>query len=400
MNSNSVDLIYLDPPFNSNRDYWAPIGSPAEGAGFRDVFGLNDIKIAWIDQLRVHNPKLFRAVTASPRKSDMAYLIYMAPRLLEMRRILKETGSIFLHCDPTMSHWLKVVMDVIFEKRSCFRNEIIWCYHGPGSPAMRQFNRKHDTIFWYSKGERWTFNREAMRVPYKKKKQPLAKRFSRTGKQPDEEEVLKNNQRGKVLEDWWEGIPIVVRIHEENLKYPTQKPEALLKRIIEAASNEGDMVLDPFCGCATTLVVADRLNREWAGIDISPLAIELVKERIKKDQGFWPDVTDRSDPPTRTDLGRVPPYNSKNNKETLYGKQGGFCNGCRTHFETRHLTIDHIIARSDGGGDEIGNLQLLCHHCNATKGARGMEYLKKALLDKEILTRLVPQDLLASFQKD
>ena len=162
---------------------------------------------------------------------------------------------------------------------------------------------------------------------------------------------------------------------KERTGYPTQKPIALLDRIIKASSNEGDLVFDPFCGCATTLVAADRLQREWIGVDISAKAAELVVERIRDDQGMFEDIIARDDIPNRTDLGNIPRYNAPENKIQLYGEQAGNCNGCGEHFQTQHLEVDHIIAKSVGGTDHIGNLQLLCGHCNRIKGDRGQEYL-------------------------
>ena len=162
---------------------------------------------------------------------------------------------------------------------------------------------------------------------------------------------------------------------KEGTGYPTQKPLALLDRIIKASSNEGDVVFDPFCGCATTLVAADRLQRDWIGIDISEKAAELVVERIKSDQGLFENIIKRTDIPKRTDLGNIPRYNHPKNKTQLYGEQSGYCNGCGTHFEKQHLEVDHIIAENVGGTDHIENLQLLCSHCNKVKGERGQEYL-------------------------
>ena len=161
----------------------------------------------------------------------------------------------------------------------------------------------------------------------------------------------------------------------ERTGYPTQKPLALLDRIIKASSNENDTVFDPFCGCATTLVAADRLQRDWIGIDISAKAAELVVERIRADQGLFEDIINREDIPKRTDLGDIPRYNASENKTQLYGEQGGDCNGCGEHFQKQNLEIDHIIASSVGGTDHIDNLQLLCSHCNRIKGDRGQEYL-------------------------
>ena len=314
--------------------------------------------------------------------SDKSYLAYMSPRLIEMKRILKSTGSIYLHCDPTMSHHLKMVMDAIFGREN-FRNEIIWCYTGPGSPRMRQFNRKHDNIFWYSKGDTWTFNKDDVRIPHADGG-PHSGGFGEGGKRPDDPSY---SISGKIPETWWSDIALAVRSKNENTGYPTQKPLKLLRRVIEASSNPGDTVLDPFCGCATTLVAADGLNhpRNWVGIDVSPKAVELVVERIKGAQGMFEDIKPRRDLPQRTDMGRLPPPRS--HIDTLYGKQGGDCKGCGEHQKNKgNLEVDHIIAKSKGGTDHIDNLQLLCGHCNRKKGNRSMEYLASMRNEtKEIL---------------
>jgi len=165
--------------------------------------------------------------------------------------------------------------------------------------------------------------------------------------------------------------------HRERTGYPTQKPLALLRRIIKASSNEGDMVFDPFCGCATTCVAAQVEGRQWAGIDISTKAVDLVKMRLHKELRLFAKPIHRRDIPQRTDLGKLPP--ARSHRHTLYGLQSGDCAGCKTHFESRHLEVDHIVARSKGGTDHIENLQLLCGNCNRIKGNRGMDYLRAKL---------------------
>ena len=242
INSASIDLIYLDPPFNSKTNYAAPIGSKAAGAEFKDTWTLSDVDNAWLDLIETKHPALNRVIHAAMTNSDKSYLIYMAARLLEMKRILKDTGSIYLHCDTTMSHYLKLVMDAIFGKQN-FRNEIVWCYTGPGSPKMRQFNRKHDTLFWYSNGDIWVFNRDDIRIPHKqlntnRKGAMVAEALTR-------EERDAYLQRGKVPETWWSKFSPVGRIHSERTGYPTQKPLSLLDRIIKASSNKGDVIFDP-----------------------------------------------------------------------------------------------------------------------------------------------------------
>ena len=177
---------------------------------------------------------------------------------------------------------------------------------------------------------------------------------------------------GQVPSDIWIDIPPVNSQARERTGYPTQKPLALLERIIKASSSPGDMVFDPFCGCATALVAADRLERKWAGVDLSPLAVKLVDERISTDRGQlpWGGVNAQTEPPKRTDLGDLPNYRTYRHR--LYGEQEGVCAGCDTHFPFRVMDVDHILPRSRGGTDHPDNLQLLCSGCNRSKGGKTM----------------------------
>lgn len=370
MNSASVDLIYLDPPFNSKANYAAPIGSEAAGAEFKDMWTLQDVDVEWINLIEAKHPALHRILLAALNANQKSYLAYMAARLIEMYRILTPTGSIFLHCDWHMTHYLRLVMEAIFGE---YRNEIVWCYTGPGSPKMRQFNRKHDTIHWFSMSDKWTFNRDDVRLEHHEKTTANYKEGLFGSGHADTP-----LREGKVPETWWaeqkgNGLAMTSKQKNQYVGYPTQKPLALLERIISAASNEGEMVLDPFCGCATACIAAEGLHREWAGIDISPKAAELVRIRMRDELGLFYDGVHRTDIPKRTDLGDLPHYST--HRKALYGEQGGHCNGCGTHFKPQHLTVDHIIAQTKGGTDHIGNLQLLCGHCNSIKGDRGQEYL-------------------------
>ena len=375
MNSESVDLVYLDPPFNSKANYAAPIGSKAAGAAFKDTWTLSDVDVEWINLIEAKHPALYRVLLATVTGSDKSYLAYMAVRLLELRRVLKPTGSLYLHCDPTMGHYLKLIMDAVFGRRN-FRNEIVWHYRRWTGKAKR-FQRLHDTVFFYTASGDYTFNQlytsytEGSR---ERKEQGVLHRFKR-GSTPHLVSVKQVDQKGVAENDVWH-IPFVAPSAKERIGYPTQKPIALLDQIIKASTNPGDVVCDPFCGCATACIAAEGLGRKWVGIDISPKAAELVRRRMRDELGLFYEGAHRTDIPTRTDLGKLPRYNSLENRKRLYGEQAGHCAGCAGHFEARHLEVDHIIALKKGGTDALDNLQLLCGNCNRIKGDRGMDYLK------------------------
>ena len=383
MDSDSVDLIYLDPPFNSKRLYKAPIGSKAAGAAFKDMWSWDDVDQARLESLLEEYPALFYLVSftgLSHSKGMAAYLLYMAQRLVEMRRVLKPAGSVYLHCDPTASHYLKPLMDMIFGKNK-FRNEIVWCYTGP-SGGKRNFPAKHDVIFRYTKTDDWVFNPDDVRVPYKSLSTQHGEGGATggIGGKLTKDTVPAYKSKGKIPEDWWDEMSPVGRIKNERTGYPTQKPLALLDRIIKASSKEGDVVFDPFCGCATTCVSAQNLRRKWIGIDISEVAATLVAERLADAHGkIFTNFTHRSDVPVRTDIKLVDlsvPKTKTAIKKRLYKEQKGICSGCLVAFEARNLDIDHIIPESKGGPSHYDNYQLLCGNCNSIKGNRPMEYLR------------------------
>ncbi len=397
MNSDSVDLIYLDPPFNSNQNYSAPIGSEAAGAAFKDTWTLDDVNLAWHGEIADREPALYAVIDAAGTahsKGMKAYAIMMAVRLLEMKRILKDTGSIYLHCDSTASHYLKLIMDAVFG-RLAFRREVVWSNEDVSGfkGQARNWVRGHDTLLFYRRGEGATFN--VQRRPLKEatirrydKTDSEGKRYKIYKYKGQERRVYLKEDRGAPMSSAWTDIPSFqqVNANREHLGYPTQKPLALLDRIIKASSNEGDMVLDPFCGCATACVAAERLNRQWAGIDLSPKAAQLVKIRIEKDNPLLfsqHPMAHRTDIPNRTDLGKLPNY--RTHKHTLFGKQEGDCAGCQIAFPFRNFTIDHIVPRSKGGSDHLDNLQLLCGACNSTKGNRDQAFLVAELRRNGIL---------------
>ncbi len=290
--NNSVDLIYIDPPFNSKRNYnmiWDE--ATAQTEAFKDTWSLRSIAdeealIFEKDPQRynvIHNPIESYAKLLKNNDHEMyAYLVNIGIRLVELHRVLKVKGSFYLHCDPTASHYLKILCDAIFGRNN-FRNEIVWCYTGP-SGARYNFPNKHDIIFRYSKSDDWVFNRDEIRIPYKElhsDKGKNAKIWGAKGVLQDDSIRKQYEEKGKVPEDYWTDIPSGGHISpKERLGYPTQKPLALLERIISASSNKDDIVLDAYCGCGTTVAAAQNLGRKWIGIDITYISIDLIKQRL------------------------------------------------------------------------------------------------------------------------
>jgi len=332
----SVDLIYLDPPFQSGRNYniifdvknREATGVSAQIQAFEDTWkwgpeaekayeGLINGTITR-EKPTVKLIELMRAMRSYLDDSSMmAYLAMMAPRLLELKRVLKDTGSIYLHCDPTASHYLKLLMDAVFGPEN-FLNEIVWNYDGPQGPSPVKFASKHDIILRYAKSIKDCVANELYyfeKIPISKAqfKQDEMGRYFYTLPKGDytDESIQKLEKEGRIfrtskgtirikyfvektqdgyflkkkkIPDVWTDIPSLGLIAQskEVLGYPTQKPEALLERIIKASSKEGDVVLDPFCGCGTAVAVAQRLNRKWIGIDITYLAIDIIEKRLQK----------------------------------------------------------------------------------------------------------------------
>jgi len=285
----SVDLIYLDPPFNSKADYNILFGTQKNGGEDDDIAQLTAFTDTWEwDEKADRRVRLIKSAIAHPAhraicafseiypdgSGMLSYLSYMAERIAAMHRLLKDAGTIYLHCDPNASHYLKLILDEVFGKNN-FRNEVIWHYTG-GGRSKTYFSRKHDVIFVYGKTDARTFNLDAIRMPYKK-----TSGYAKGGITSKSGKHYAPNPKGTPVDDVWD-LPIINPMSSERLGYPTQKPLTLLKRIIAASSNEGDLVLDPFCGCGTTIQAAHELKRDWIGIDISTYAIEVIQgERMK-----------------------------------------------------------------------------------------------------------------------
>ncbi len=290
----SVDLVYLDPPFQSGKTYHLYNGVAADGPGtvaFDDTWAWCEATSRSLEATVARGEPVGRALAGlfgflGPCDT-MAYLAMMAPRIVEIRRVLRSTGSVFLHCDPTASHYLKILMDAVFGPE-CFRNEIVWRYRRWPARA-RRFQRMHDVLFFYTRepSNEHTFHTlygyedlaESTKKTFGTRKQKAD--FSAGHRKPG---VSDEETKGPPLSDVWE-IGVIAAKGKERLGYPTQKPEALLERVILSASNEGDVVLDPFCGSGTTLSVAARLGRRWIGIDRSPESRRVVEERLGRTAG-------------------------------------------------------------------------------------------------------------------
>ena len=343
----SVDLCYIDPPFNSKRNYFQIYNNQgsedrAQAQAFVDTWNWGDEAAEGLEYIldieRLHpragetqwteqTVELIRGLEkVLGRGSLLAYLVHMTLRIVEIHRALKPTGSFYLHCDPTASHYLKLVLDAVFcGQGGDFKNEISWKrtpFAGSSKSRARQLPRSHDVIFFYTKSDEWTWNAPTLpygeeylarfrhddkdgRGPYRK---TLLKTYSqatfdrlkadnrlvapvRPGAQYSYKQYLGESSGAVQIDDVWNDINSLNPVAQERLGYPTQKPEALLERIIKASSNEGDTVLDAYCGCGTTVAVAQRLNRRWIGIDITYQSIALILKRLEdRYPDKWPEI--------------------------------------------------------------------------------------------------------------
>ncbi len=356
----TVDLVYLDPPFNSAANYNAffqekdGTAAASQIKAFEDTWEWNMDAEAMFKELTEQPGKVAEVMSAFMtflgRNDMMAYLAMMAPRLVELRRVLKPTGSLYLHCDPTASHYLKLLCDAILHKDN-FRSEIVWRRNASKGLAFKGYPSNHDILFYYGRGGELAFNRpylsydadnldEKTGAKYKHRdsdgriyrlsdvtnpnpnrpnltyeflgmtkvwrwtKERMLKAFedgiviqTRPGAIPQMKRYL-DEQEGRPIDDVWNDIPPINSQAKERLGYPTQKPLALLERIIAASSKPGDLVLDPFCGCGTTVDAAEKLGRKWIGIDITQLATSLIKNRLRDTYGDKIEIITIGEPTT------------------------------------------------------------------------------------------------------
>ena len=428
MNTGTVNLIATDPPFNKSKDFHATPDSLAAGARFVDRWSWDrDVHPDWQDAIQDDWPTAWFAIDNARivAGEDMgAFLCWLGVRLMEMHRVLADDGSIYLHIDHTAHAYVKTLMDGIFGRKN-FRNEIIWTYgqSARGAKAVsRAYGQNHDIILFYSKGEQRRFNRLNVVEKHALSDLPSHIRIDETGafktsprgdytdasiaRLEAEGRIYRTAsgririryplaiERGYVLEprtvgSSWSDIPDMMHAPpSERTGFPTQKPLALYERIILASSNAGDLVLDPFGGCATTPIAAERLGREWVGMDIWDGAVGVVRKRMEDNRQLLhdadPQIVYRTDPPIRTDDHKTaaptltlklqipePPGPAMTNaemKSRLVENHGIVCAGCDRSFDdVRYLQLDHNAPRSQGGLHHISNRLLLCGPCNQAK---------------------------------
>ena len=472
LNSEIADLIATDPPWNKEKRFNHVFGTNPKDRkgktkpGFDDAWTLDDVKKEEHELLNSQHPDIYHLCTLARKMHSegmMAYLVMMSSRMLECHRILKETGTLYFHCDHTANAYIRMLLDAIFGKEN-FRNQIVWkrtISDQKGSQyAPKQWGNNTDHILFYSKSDKYTLkpyrplNAEEIEAKFNKTDKDGRKyrddssslfRAKSMGPRPNlcyewkgfrnpspagwrlckerlEEEFQKGNiviredgklERRQYLEDYpgykpgnlWYDIPPV--LGNEKSGWATQKPVALYSRFILASSNEGDLVLDPFCGCSTTLVAAEKAGREWIGIDRDENAETMVLGQLGKlatsqTPEFWRKrviirkcFDQHNGWPVRDDLGKIPNY--KKHFDKLYREQSGICPGCNWYRDAHVMTVDHDWPRSKGGRDNIGNLRVLCLGCNSAKGTKTLAQLiarnkKKGIWNYGLYGRETPID--------
>ena len=441
MNSETVDLIATDPPFNTKRNRSGTAGFYVDNWKWGDTEILpdqwkwNEVHPKWLEEIKDNHTALYHAIEAAKHcqgEDTAAFLCFLSVRLLEMHRILKPTGSIYLHCDPTASHYIKMCMDSIFGKKN-FRNEVVWHYRR-WTAASKQFQKMHDIILYYTKTDSYIFTKPLQGYADKKYIEDTVRGMvdGKLVRLKDEKGnyIKRETQKGGVLmHDVWSDINFIAPTAKERTGSPDQKPLALYERIIEASSDEGDLVLDPFCGCATTIIAAKNLNRRWIGIDrrkdaryhiITRLMGIDRKERERLEEHAtnkeWLDkqmqpyeMHYQIEPPKRTDKEKQTspklahvystepenPLTHAEMHEILVNQFGLKCWGCNfIPPDKRYLHLDHIIPKTDGGTNHIDNRALLCQPCNTKKSnTMSLTALRRQNKQEEYIQPHPPIDL-------
>ena len=391
MDSETVDLIYLDPPFNTRKP------QKTETASYRDTWQWADVDeydLAFFAAYKAGAAEYIRHLGSMGFHPGMqAYAAFMAPRLLELHRVLKPTGSMYLHCDPHANMVLRHLCDAIYGERN-MRREIVWEMPSPSGykTQARNWVRGHDTLFYYVKSDAAAFVRQ-----YK----PYREEYLRNFRHVDEDGLrywLRQGKRrylgeGILVHGVWDDIPSMQTQSvsaAEGVGYPTQKPLKLMYRILQASSKPGDVVLDPFCGCVTMPIAAAQQERRFIGIDEWDEVEGMMLRRIAKELGFLPEyeyvdcVSDPSRLPRRTD---VEPFVRSNpaHFERLMVEQGGRCNASGADLRALPRAMVHVdrIIPGERPGYVFGNVQLLTAEMNMLKGNRPMAYLMRRLAQQE-----------------
>ena len=392
-----ADAIITDPPFNSNRFYEHNFGSKTtdkkgkKKPGFKDIWTLDAEREEEHKTLIKKHPDLYQLCAFARQAhsvSMQAYLIFMSLRILECHRLLKETGSMFLHCDPTANGYLRMLMDCVFGQEN-FLNEIAWCYRR-WSGKTKHFQRMHDTILYYAKKQgkhtwTWPMEPKAAGTPKHKRWNEIDEETGQLVTKSDKDTPVTHTAMRDVFE-----ISRLQSQAKERAGWKTQKPLKLYTRLVLACTNPGDLVIDPFCGCATTIVAAENNGRQWIGIDRDETAWEALLKQLGKlnenSEDFWRKtlVHPRKSMPRKLDTFEpLTPAQRKKWKKDLYADQDQKCAGCDYRFEKWALEMDHDVPKSKGGEDVYDNFQLLCPRCNRRKGNRLTLAQLRALLRKE-----------------
>lgn len=401
INSDSIHLIATDPPFNKNRDYYATPEDLEDGRsiGFTDRWSWREMQDESLSDLMRHpDTRLRNLVSVYDQvwgETMAAFITFLSVRALEMYRILKNDGTLYWHCDSTASHYIKPMLDAIFGREN-FRDEIVWFKGSRGTRRRRRYQQEHETILRYSKSDAFTWNqpigqyRDKSLARYNKidehgKRYALISRTRTDGSRYYGKTYPKGKFQGDVID-----IPLLGSTSKEKKRhgYPTQKPQALYELLVSASSNPGDWVLDPFCGCATTLGAAESLGRKWLGIDIWKGATKEVHKRLgnkkAKRETEIPERTDERETVFDALVGLAPAelavsvstLNASTEKtvrelkhEKLGGRSFGQCFACEGWFAKDELTIDHDPPRMYGGRNTHEHTELMCESCNHQKGA-------------------------------